>query len=355
MVKRMKLSAAIIAAGIVVAACDTAVNTPTATEAGGTAAGLAASAEADTEFFRDKTVTYIVATAPGGGYDTYGRMLARHMQEHLPGSRFLVRNIPGAGQIIGANTIYVSQPDGLTFGIFNTGLIYAQILEQEGVRFDLGRMSWIGKMAEEGRSLAISGNSDFETVEDLLNAEMPIMLSAAGIGSASYIETRIMADVMDLDVQIITGFDGGETQLSMLRGELDGVLGAASSNLEFVERGDGKFLLSIAGARSQIPGVPQVREYATDSETLRLLNLVETMAELGRLTAGPPGIPSARLRALRDAFNAAIADPDLHADAERMQIPVTAGTGEEVEQKVMMLLDQPPEVVERLREAANGT
>ena len=308
--------------------------------------------EPDVEFFRGKTVTYIVATAAGGGYDTYGRLLSRYMEQHLPGSRFVVRNVPGAGQIIGANTIYVSAPDGLTFGIFNPGLVYAQILGQEGIRFDLGEMSWIGKMAEEGRSLAIANNSGFASVEDLQNSQTPIVLSAAGIGSASYIETRIMAEVMNLDIQIITGFDGGETQLSMLRGELDGVLGAASSNLEFVERGDGQFLLSIAGARSALPGVPQVREYVSNPEHLQLLNLVETLAELGRLTAGPPGIPQARLRALREAFDAAVKDPGLLADAERLAIPITHGTGEEVEEKVQALLDQPPGIVEALRMAA---
>jgi tripartite-type tricarboxylate transporter receptor subunit TctC len=351
MPKQWLASAAVsIAIATLLAACNPASeqSSPLKSEAG------QAAGESDTAFFRGKTVTYIVATAAGGGYDTYGRLLARYMEQYLPGSRFVVRNVPGAGQIIGANTIYVSAPDGLTFGIFNPGLIYAQILEQEGVRFDLGTMSWIGKMAEEGRSLVISNNSGFASVEDLLNSAMPIVLSAAGIGSASYIETRIMSEVMDLDIQIITGFDGGETQLSMLRGELDGVLGAASSNLEFVERGDGQFLLSIAGARSAIPGVPQVRKYVTDPEHLRLLNLVETLAELGRLTAGPPGIPPARLRALRDAFNAALEDPGLLANAETLSIPITYGNGEEVEEKVRTLLDQPPEVVDSLRVAAQG-
>lgn len=339
-----------IAFGAMLAACDQAPEpaAPTQTETVQTAS------EPDTDFFRGKTITYIVATAAGGGYDTYGRLLTRHMEQYLPGSRFVVRNVPGAGQIIGANTIYVSAPDGLTFGIFNPGLIYAQILGQEGVRFDLGMLSWIGKMAEEGRSLAVANNSGFASVGDLQNSQTPIVLSAAGVGSASYIETRIMAQVMNLDIQIITGFDGGETQLSMLRGELDGVLGAASSNLEFVERGDGEFLLSIAGARSALPGVPQVREFVSDPDHLRLLNLVETLAELGRLTAGPPGIPPSRLRALRDAFNAAIEDPALLADAERLFIPITAGTGEEVEGKARLLLNQPPEIIDALREAAQG-
>src|SRR3954465_11214105 len=88
------------------------------------------------DFFKGKTVTYIVSTAPGGGYDTYGRLVAEYMQRNLPGSTFVVKNVPGAGHMIGANTIYASKADGLTIGTFNTGLIYNQLIQAEGVKFD---------------------------------------------------------------------------------------------------------------------------------------------------------------------------------------------------------------------------
>jgi tripartite-type tricarboxylate transporter receptor subunit TctC len=78
---------------------------------------------ADMNQFRGKTITYIVATGPGGGYDTYGRLISRYLQKYLPGSRVVVRNVPGAGHIVGANTIYAAKADGLTIGMFNTGLI----------------------------------------------------------------------------------------------------------------------------------------------------------------------------------------------------------------------------------------
>jgi tripartite-type tricarboxylate transporter receptor subunit TctC len=306
----------------------------------------------DYAFFRGKTITYIVATGPGGGYDTYGRLLTIHMPKYLPGARFVVRNVPGAGQIVGANTIYVSRPDGLTFGMFNTGLIYSQLLKLEGARFDLSKMSWIGKMAEEGRSLAVSKRSGIQDVQQMMRSRTPIKLAAAGVGSASFIETRILADVLNLNVQIVTGFFGGDTELAMLRGDVAGVLGAASSHDEFVRRGDGKFIVSVAGARSRIPGVPQARQFVKDPNDLRLLSLVETLAELGRLTAGPPNIPPARLAALREAFLKTVADPALLADAKRIQIPIQTGSGEEVTAKVRSALNQPPEVVTLLRNAA---
>ena len=116
-------------------------------------APAAAGADEATDYFKGKTVTYIVATAAGGGYDTYGRLVAEYMQKHLPGSTFVVKNVPGAGTLIGANLIYASKPDGLTFGTFNTGLIYSQIVKNEGVKFDLTKMSWIGKAASDGRAI----------------------------------------------------------------------------------------------------------------------------------------------------------------------------------------------------------
>src|SRR5687768_1407346 len=113
----------------------------------------AAQAQTGAEFFKGKTVNYIVATAPGGGYDVAGRLVAEYMQKYLPGSTFVVKNLPGAGHIVGTNTIYASKPDGLTIGTFNTGLIYNQLINADGVKFDLSKMSWIGKVSSEPRVL----------------------------------------------------------------------------------------------------------------------------------------------------------------------------------------------------------
>jgi len=314
----------------------------------------ASAQEADTEFYRGKTLTYIVSTNPGGGYDYYGRLMARYLEKYLPVSRVVIRNVPGAGHIVGANTIYVARPDGLTIGIFNTGLIYSQLLGAEGVRFDLARMSWIGKMAGEGRTLILSRQSGMEDVDDLFNAD-EVLLAASGVGSAAYMETRILMRVLRLDnARLVPGFIGSEIELSMLRGEVHGTLSVTSTQAPFVERGEAKYIVAIAGERSRMTGVPQVRDFVTDAQDLRLLGLVETLAELGRLTAGPPDIPPARLAALRQAFDAALADPDLLEETRRMGVPVEPGIGVEVQTMVEAALDQPPEIVELLRAASEG-
>ena len=122
-------------------------------------------------FFKGKVITYIVAAKPGGGYDTYARLITRHMATHMPGTKIKVENVPGAGNIIGANRIYRSKPDGLTIGTFNTGLVYAQLLGREGVKFDLAKMVYIGKAASDPRVLIMSTQSDIGSFDDLMNAK----------------------------------------------------------------------------------------------------------------------------------------------------------------------------------------
>src|ERR687898_1689453 len=113
---------------------------PLSLAAGAVAAAVlaagAAQAQTGADFYKGKTVTYIVSTAPGGGFDLYGRLISEYMQKYLPGSTFVVKNVPGAGHLIGTNTIYSSKPDGLTIGNFNNGLIYNQLIKTEGVKFD---------------------------------------------------------------------------------------------------------------------------------------------------------------------------------------------------------------------------
>src|SRR3954467_1770259 len=123
-----------------------------------------ASAQAGADFYKGKTVTYVAATSPGGGYDLYGRLVAEFMQKHLPGSTFIVKNVPGAGHLVGTNTIYASKPDGLTIGTFNTGLLYNQLMATEGVRFDLTRMSWIGKAGSDPRMLTVKAELPIKTL-----------------------------------------------------------------------------------------------------------------------------------------------------------------------------------------------
>lgn len=137
-------------------------------------------AEDGVEFFNGKTINYIVATAPGGVYDTNGRLVAQYMQKYLPGSTFVVQNMPGAGHLLGTNYIYASEPDGLTFGTFNTGLLYGQLSGDPNIKFDLTKMSWIGKVASDPRIILVTKESGIESYEQMKALKEPIKFATAG-------------------------------------------------------------------------------------------------------------------------------------------------------------------------------
>ena len=307
---------------------------------------------ADSEMFKGKTITYIIATGPGGGYDTYGRLLSRFLQKYLPGTRILVKNVPGAGHIVGANTIYAARPDGLTFGTFNTGLIYDQLLQRGGVKFDLSKFSYIGKASNDTRALVISTKSGFHSFDEVLKSKTPVKFAASGIGSAAYIETRILQNALNVPIQIVPGFDGNEGEMSMLRNEVVAEVGTANSLEPFVKNRGGFFALALTDSDT-LPGVPKAMTYAKDERAKRLLNLVSTLSLMGRLTAGPPGMPPAMVAVLREAFTATMKDPAYIAEAKRLGLPLDPASGDKVEAMVKQALAQPPETIAELKRAAS--
>ncbi len=309
---------------------------------------------ADPAMFRDKTITYIVATTPGGGYDTYGRLISRYLQKHLAGSRVLVKNVPGAGNIIGANAIYAARPDGLTIGMFNTGLIYDQLIHRQGVMFDLTKFSWLGKAANDTRGLLLATNSPYHNINDLMKAKTPIKFAASGVGAASYNDTRILADALHLNVQIVNGFTGNEGEMSMLRGEVAAQVGTVDSLKEFVAGGHGFWALALSGDTKSLPGVPRMADYVKDERGRKLLALLQALSELGRLTAGPPGIPANVLAAERSAMTEVMHDPAFLADAQKLGLPIDYLPGDAVEARMKAAMNQPPETVEALKKAAGG-
>jgi tripartite-type tricarboxylate transporter receptor subunit TctC len=312
------------------------------------AASQAQAADEGAAFFKDKTVTYIVATAPGGGYDSYGRLVAEYMQRNLPGSTFVVKNMPGAGHIIGANAIYASKPDGLTIGTFNTGLIYNQIVGAQGVKFDLAKMSWIGKAASDPRIIVIASQSPIKSFADLQAQKTPVNFATAGPGSASYVETVILTNTLKLPVKNLTGYNGTDDQLAMRRGEVIGSIASRSSYATFIENGYGRFIAQIGGNDKD---VPQLASLVKDQKALDLIALVQSQGDIARLTAGPPGVPAERMKVMIEAYKKALEDKELQARAEKLEKPVEPAYGEDVAKAITKALNQSDETKQLRAEA----
>ena len=305
-------------------------------------------AQSGADYFKGKTITYVVATNPGGGYDAYGRLVAEYMQRYLPGSTIVVRNMPGAGHLVGTNAIFAARPDGLTIGTFNTGLIYNQLIKHPGVRFDLNRMSWVGKAASEGRIMAIARQSPIMSYQDLVAQTQAVNFAAAGIGSAAYVETVMLTTALKLPIKILTGYNGNDDMLAMRRGEVVGTISARSTWDPMIRNGYARYIAQIGGDETD---VPQLSTMVTDPAAKALIALIQTQCDVARLTAGPPGIPPDRLDALRAAFRKALEDKELLAKTEKLGLPIQPAYGDTVLAMVKEALAQSPETIALLAES----
>lgn len=311
----------------------------------------AASAQSGAAFFKDKTVTYIVSTNPGGGFDAYGRLISEYMQKYIPGSTFVVKNVPGAGHMVGTNTIYSAKNDGLTLGTFNTGLLYNQLIGHQGVKFDLTKMSWIGKASSDPRVFVVSQQSGINNWAELISQKTPLNFATSGVGSSNFVEITVLTNVLKLPIKILTGYNGNDDQLAMRRGEVMGGVGSRSTFEPFTKNGYGRMIAQMGGTDKD---VPQLSTLVSEPRAKKLIALIGSQAEIARLTAGPPDIPADRLAVLRDAYRKALEDPELRAKAEKMERPVDPVYGDDLLKMIREALDQPPETVALLKEAMNA-
>lgn len=312
----------------------------------------AAPSPADIGYYKGKLVTYIVATKPGGGYDTYARAIGKYLQKYLPGSTVIVKNVPGAGHIVGANETYLAKPDGLTIGTFNTGLIYSQIVGQQGIRFDLAKFSWIGKANSETRVFLVGMKSPYKTFKDIMDSKEPVKMPSSGVGSQDYNETVILAAALPAPLQPIPGYAGREGEMAILRGEVPATLGSYTGLMGLILAKECRVLLQY-GSQHGIPGlesVPHINSINVSPKGKSMIKLVNSIDLIGRLTAAPPGVPAGRLQVLRDAYKKALTDPELIQYAKKIQLDLDPAYGADVQKLVVDAVNQPAENLKMLKD-----
>ena len=298
------------------------------------------------DFYKGKTVTYIVATGAGGGADWYGRLATRHMEKAMPGAIFIVRNVPGAGHIIGANVIYTSKPDGLTIGSFTTGLTYAQMVGQKGVKYDLAKMSWIGKAATDIRVLYMSAKSGYKTFDDVLKTKRTIKLGTSGVGSGAFNESHMISHAFRIPIRVLAGYSGSERVMGMLRGEIDGQVGGLSSTQESTSADPGTIVLQFGDS---LPNVPNAEKMVNTSLGKAIARFMRNQSMISRFVAGPPEIVPERLAALRAAYKTAFESKALLDEAKKAGRPIDPLYGEDVAQLVREIISPPPEMTALLK------
>ena len=277
-----------------------------------------------------------------GGYDSYGRLIAKYLEKHLSRTTVVVKNVPGAGQLAGAQLVYASPPDGLTIGLFNMGLTYGQIAGAYGDKLDIAKLSWIGKADSESRVIMVRHDSPFKWAAELANTKDPLKVAVNGRGTAAHVESALIANLLGWNLKPIFGYEGTEGELAVLRGDVDMMFGSRSSLQHYIDSNDGRFLLSYGG--DQTADLPTLDRKSLGAENATTFALFDAVSKFARATAGPPGMSTETLAILRKAYAEALADPELLKEAKQSNLSIQPASGEEVQQALAAALDQSPEV-----------
>ncbi len=302
-------------------------------------------------FYEGKVIKIIVTTKPGGGYDFYGRLMARYMQKYLPGSTIIVKNMPGGGDLIGTNAIYNAKPDGLTFGIFNRAVGLLQVIGVRGVKFDFRKFKFLGAASSEIYSFAVSSKK-YRNIDDVLK-DGNVRIASSGMGTMNYITPVLFYFMMGRsDYTLATGYQGGENALAIMRGEMDGTFGSYNSRRGMVDDGYARFVMFIGKTKpAGYEDVPFIQDVIKNDKYKSAADFLVGMQVIGRPFAGPPGIPKDRYSILRKAFEKSVNDPECVAFAKRAGRPVALISAEAAEKWAQGLFDLPADVVNILKKA----
>jgi tripartite-type tricarboxylate transporter receptor subunit TctC len=320
---------------------------------------IATTANAADQFYKGRTVQVVVGFTPGGGYDLYARVLARHLGKHLPGNPSVVpQNMPGAGSVKAANYLYsVAPKDGTVIATFDRGLPMERLLGRtEGQAFDATKFTWIGSVTDEPAVCAFWSQSAIHSWDDMKSK--PFKAGGAGVTADDEIYPTVLRNMFHVPVRVISGFPGSpEAILSMQRGEIDGRCGWSWSSLMSRDKAlldQKKITVTLQlGVENSLglPGVPLLGDLTGDPKQKAALKLIFSRLTIARPFAAPPGLPPERTQTLRAAFDATMSDPDFLAEMKKLLLEVRPQSGEKVERTVKEIYAYPPDVVKLAADA----
>lgn len=307
---------------------------------------LPAFSQSSEDFYKGKTVRLVVGYGPGGGYDVYARMISPYLSKAI-GASVVVENQPGAGGITALNRIATSTPDGLTIMIVNgLGAAMAQLTEQPGVRFDLGKLTHLGTVSASPWIWLVGPNSPYRKVQDVLDAKKRQMWSASGPMDGLSDGAAFTCEALRLDCSIVLGYPGSnEAAHAVAKGEMDMIFVSDTSANNYVKSGQAHALATMGRTKSRFfPDVPTIFEAVKLSpDAAALFDFHSTAENLGRILVAPPGMSGERLTFLQKAVASALRDPALLAEAERTQRYVDFIDAEQTRKATLSVVAVTPE------------
>jgi tripartite-type tricarboxylate transporter receptor subunit TctC len=312
---------------------------------------------AQNDFYRGKTVTLVISSSSGGGYDIMGRTLARHISKHIPGNpRVIVTNMPGAGGIVAMNYFYRAAPkDGTYIGSVQNNLPFEPLLGTKEALYDATKFNWLGSPSIEVGLVAVWKNVPVSSIEDLKTRE--ISMGSSGANSTPSFYARLINETLKTKMKIVVGYPGqNEVYLAMERGEVDGfpslfynTLNATRPNWR--NEKNIKLILQYGLEKEPaLPDVPSALDLVTNPEDKQLLQAGLAQVTMGRPYLMPPGVPADRVAIMRKAFEDTLKDRAFLADARRLSLGVgNSRTGPQLQAMLEEAYKTPPNIVARLR------
>lgn len=324
-----------------------------ATAAPGTAAATADVAA----FYRGKNVSIVIGYDAGGGYDTYARTLSQFIGKHIPGNpTVIVENMPGAGSIKAANHLFAAAPkDGTVFGTFGRGLPYTELIGDPAAQFKSAQFNWIGSMNDEVSVCVLRSDAPVKTFDQVLTT--PVKIGATGPDDDTGFFPRFLNGALGTKFELVTGYAGGnDVNLAIERGEVQGRCGFSWSSLvstrpQWLKDKFVNVLMQMSLAKHpEIPKeVPLIMDYAKTDEQRQMMEIIFSRQTMGRPFAAPPGVPAARVKALRDAFEMTMKDADFKAAAEKAKQEINPKGGDDIQKIIEKIFKTPKPLVDRLK------
>jgi tripartite-type tricarboxylate transporter receptor subunit TctC len=322
------------------------------------------------EFYRGKQINLIVGYGPGGGYDITARLVARYLGRYIPGNpTVVVQNMPGAGSMRAANSLYVNEPkDGTAIALIARDMPLTGLLgENPNVHFDVRKFAWLGSSssyANDAYALIVGPHSPSKTIDEARRPDTPpLVLGGTGEGATDVDVPKILRDTIGIRIKQVLGYtDTPSIVLALERGEIDGrtmdFSYVKSARPQWLKPGSGFHFLVQFARRTRhpdLPDVPTARELADDDQARALIVFAEMpLLTMSRPFVAPPGVPAERVAALRAAFDAVHRDKDFLAEAEKSGVDISPVTAADMMRALDDMTQAPPAVIDYMKRLVAG-
>jgi tripartite-type tricarboxylate transporter receptor subunit TctC len=310
------------------------------------------------DFYRGKTLSIIVGSGAGGGFDTTARLVARHIGRHIPGApTSIVVNMPGGGGLVAANHVFsAAAKDGTVIGLFHEAQVMNQLTGGEGVNFDLRRFNWLGSSYDDPNVCIIRTDAPVTTFKEMIGRSMPIGVGGTGPGSNTYDAPRVLAAATGANLKAVAGYPTtNDVRVGVERGEIQGMcLGwesVQSASGEWLKDGYARVFVQNGTARhTDLPDVPLALEFAKDEDSRTLLRLVDAPGAMAKPFALPPGVDASRVEVMRAALSATFRDPAFLEEARAMNLEFQPKDADQIQQILDEVLATPPDIAAKYRQ-----